>query len=94
VPRRSGSINRGVAARDALRDGNSASMSTDMIASVALVYTARTIGLDSAIFVWSWDWWHGEKVLSWKVMGKKQMSIGKSVKGDSESFIWLSWYSS
>jgi hypothetical protein len=93
VPRRSDSINRGVAARDALKVENVACLSTDMMASVALVYTARTIGLDSAIFVWSWDWWHGEKVLSWKVMGKKQMSIGKSVKGDSESFIWLSWYS-
>jgi hypothetical protein len=53
MPRRSDSVDRGAVDRDALRDGNVASWSTDVIASVVLVYTARTIGPCSTTLVWS-----------------------------------------
>jgi hypothetical protein len=63
VPRGSDSIENGAVDRGGLRDGNAASLSTDAIASVVLVYTAKTIGLDSTVLVWSWDRWHGGKAL-------------------------------
>jgi hypothetical protein len=63
VPRRSGSVANGAADRGALGNGNVAFLSTDSIAFVVLVYTVRTVGVDSTILVWSWDWWHGRKAL-------------------------------
>jgi hypothetical protein len=63
VPRRSGSVGNSAAGRGALGDGNIAFLSTHSIAFVILVYIAWVVGLDSAILVWSWDWWHGGKAL-------------------------------
>jgi hypothetical protein len=53
MSRRNGSIDRGAVDRDALGGGSVASLSTDVIACVVLVYTARTIGLYSTIIVLS-----------------------------------------